>query len=143
MPLLLLTREEGVWLYQPVKPTLLLTPYPHIFWCVFAKSRHGFQMPYVLRFLNGGIVDHQCFNFSQNQTDYSYSIPALQVLSVYPRWHPSGGHIPVIGSHGWLIQWQVREHLFPNIPDVHAKNNNRKIQYFDKLLKNKDDMYKI
>lgn len=66
--------------------------------------------------------------FSQTQTDYSYFIPALQVLPLYPGWHPQWGHTPVIGSHGWFIHWQVREHLFPNFPDVHATNNSRTIQ---------------
>ena len=53
-------------------------------------------------------------------------IPELQVIPVYPRCHPPGGHVPVIGSHGLLIQWQVWVHLSPNVPYTHAVNNNRK-----------------
>jgi hypothetical protein len=30
------------------------------------------------------------------------------------------GHIPFIGLHGWLTQWQILEHWFPNVPDEHA-----------------------
>jgi hypothetical protein len=61
----------------------LTPPYSplHIYWCVFTKSRHGFQTPYILClfcvewfdvrgelsfFLNAGIVDHHCLNLFSN-----------------------------------------------------------------------------
>ena len=50
-----------------------------------------------------------------------YYIPVLQLLFLYPRLHPPGGHTPVIWSHGWLTQWQFVEHWRPNFPDSHAK----------------------
>jgi len=49
-----------------------------------------------------------------------FHIPVLQVLPLYPRSHPPSGHVPCLGSHGWLIQWQFREQWFPNVPDPHA-----------------------
>ena len=81
MQWLLLTRVEGVCLYQPAIPTLLPTPHSQIYWCVFVKSRHGYQTPYVFFllcvewfdvrgefsfFLNGGIVEHHCLNLFSN-----------------------------------------------------------------------------
>jgi hypothetical protein len=47
-------------------------------------------------------------------------VPVLHVFPLYPRWHPPAGHVPLIGSHVWLTQWQFPEHWFPNVPDGHA-----------------------
>ena len=57
------------------------------------------------------------------KTDHAYHIPVLQVLPLYPRSHPPTGHVPRLGSHGWLKQWQLLEQLFPNVPDTHSKKS--------------------
>ena len=39
---------------------------------------------------------------------------------------------PLTGLRGWLIQWQVLVHLYPNFPGSHATNNSSNIEYCDK-----------
>ena len=51
----------------------------------------------------------------------------LHVIPIYPGSHPPRGHLPVIRSHGWLIQWQVSLHLYPYFPDPHAVKTSRNL----------------
>jgi hypothetical protein len=39
---------------------------------------------------------------------------------LYPRLHPPAVHVPFIGLHVWLTQWQLPEHWFPNVSGAHA-----------------------
>ena len=58
------------------------------------------------------------------KTNHPYHIPILQVVPLYPRWHPPARHVPCTGSHGWLTQWQFLEQWFPNVPDAHSTKVN-------------------
>jgi len=50
-------------------------------------------------------------------------------MLVYPLLHPPVGHVPAMGSHGWLIQWHVSLQLLPNFPELHAASKDRNIIY--------------
>jgi hypothetical protein len=54
-----------------------------------------------------------------------YHISVLQVLPLFPRSHPTAGHVPSSGSQGWLTQGQFLGQLLPNVPDPHATKNHR------------------
>ena len=57
----------------------------------------------------------------------TYYIPVLQVMLVYPLLHPPVGHVPAMGSHGWLMQWHVSLQLCPYFPESHTASNDRNI----------------
>ena len=60
-----------------------------------------------------------------------YHIPVLQVSPLYPGWHSPSGHVPFIGLHVSLIQWQLLEQLFPNVPDLHSTKNNGNLVHIE------------
>jgi hypothetical protein len=72
--------------------------------------------------------EHLCDRYSWYTAHFilhknqSLSLPILQLLPLYPRWHPPSRHVPWTWLHGKLsfLQWQTPKHWLPNVPVVHA-----------------------
>jgi hypothetical protein len=55
----------------------------------------------------------------------------LCIIVIPGGWHSPSGHVPFIGLHVSLIQWQLLEQLFPNVPESHSTKNNGNLVYIE------------
>jgi hypothetical protein len=70
-------------------------------------------------------------NIGRYYNQSPYHIPVLQVWPLYPGLHSPSGHVPFIGLHVSLIQWQLLEQLFPNVPESHSTTSNGNLVYIE------------